>query len=85
MKLVEYKKMLEYCNINIISNMEVVYILMLSPTSEPTTPHTDYHAPSPISEATHDFPTDNPTSAPIFLFCDKIDNDLTCVIVASNG
>ena len=58
---------------------------MLSPTSEPTPPHTDYHTPSPISEATHDFPTDNPTSAPIFLFCDKIDNDLTCVIVASNG
>ena len=45
-----HKTMLEHFNINITSNVELVYIPALSPTREPTPAHTDNPTSSPIPE-----------------------------------
>ena len=74
--------MLDFCNINIISN---IHISTPSPASKPitTTAATDNPTPSPTPTPAP-FPTDNPTPAPTFPFCAEIDHDLCLAIAVLN-
>ena len=60
---------------NTISKIEFVYILIPSPTSEPTQAISFNQSPTPDP---------NKPTPPTFSFCNEIDYDSNLIIVASN-